>query len=194
MSDQINVSAIDLEVDYSLQDVLRCALCDGTVQTFICKSCQIRLCKNCVEQHLMEGCKQHTVELINHQKYLKCRKQDPKRCEQVVDSGCCAWFPNNQHENVISSKLEPKKNHKESSKKTCEREQAIGMSLSDVGQDKESNDVKQDVSETWSNKVNSSYQIFRRLYAFCHSVIPMVLVVLIHMVCHYLILNFMSEC
>lgn len=71
----------------SLQDVIRCHMCDSPVPPLYCDICQFNLCKNCAGEHLVDESKFHLVVLIKHRKpnytysYPKCAEHTTKLCE-----------------------------------------------------------------------------------------------------------------
>lgn len=48
-----------MDPEYSLQDVIRCHLCETPMPPFHCDICDKNLCKNCEEQHLLDGSTKH---------------------------------------------------------------------------------------------------------------------------------------
>nr|XP_022309171.1 uncharacterized protein LOC111114920 [Crassostrea virginica] len=70
---------------YSAQDVVRCALCRDAVAPLYCNVCHTHLCKDCVEKHLSDKSKVHTVVLLEQflstLNYPKCPTHPTKQCE-----------------------------------------------------------------------------------------------------------------
>ncbi|XP_052702911.1 E3 ubiquitin-protein ligase TRIM71-like [Crassostrea angulata] len=82
---------------YSLQDLVRCSLCETSETSMYCKICHIHLCKDCVEKHFSDSSKVHNV--VPLKQYLttlnspKCRKHPKKQCElhcEQCDIPICA--------------------------------------------------------------------------------------------------------
>lgn len=73
--------------DYTLQDVIRCKLCEEPVPPLYCEICQINLCKVCAGEHLLDESKFHIVVPIKHRKsspkisYSECQIHTIKLCE-----------------------------------------------------------------------------------------------------------------
>lgn len=76
-----------MDSDYTLQDVIRCKLCEEPVPPLYCKICQINLCKACAGEHLLDESKFHIVVPIKHRKsspkisYPECQIHTTKLCE-----------------------------------------------------------------------------------------------------------------
>lgn len=76
-----------MDSDYTLQDVIRCKLCEEPVPPLYCEVCQINLCKACAGEHLLDESKFHIVVPIKHRKssprisYPECQIHTTKLCE-----------------------------------------------------------------------------------------------------------------
>nr|XP_011425261.2 tripartite motif-containing protein 45 [Crassostrea gigas] len=76
-----------MDSDYTLQDVIRCKLCEEHVPPLYCEICQINLCKTCAGEHLLDESKFHIVVPIKHRKsspkisYPECQIHTTKLCE-----------------------------------------------------------------------------------------------------------------
>lgn len=51
---------------FSAQDVLRCDQCEAPVPSLYCIPCQVNLCKDCVEEHVVDESNQHNVVSTKH--------------------------------------------------------------------------------------------------------------------------------
>lgn len=91
---------------FSLQDVTRCHICNSSSVQLICKTCNVKLCKTCAGQHLLDGTKEHKVLPLMYQKnapkYPTCSKHTTKQCERYCkecDIPICIHcvYKNHQH-------------------------------------------------------------------------------------------------
>ncbi|XP_065924257.1 E3 ubiquitin-protein ligase TRIM71-like [Magallana gigas] len=75
-----------MDPEYSLQDVVRCHLCETPVPPLRCVICNIHLCKDCEVKHLSDKSKQHKVVLFNYRvSFPKCQKHSTKTCDQYCE-------------------------------------------------------------------------------------------------------------
>ncbi|XP_065938711.1 uncharacterized protein [Magallana gigas] len=71
-----------MDPEYSLQDVIRCHLCDTPDPPMYCDVCNKHLCTKCVGNHLLDQSREHNVVPIEMRGSTpKCSKHSLKICE-----------------------------------------------------------------------------------------------------------------
>nr|XP_034330767.1 probable E3 ubiquitin-protein ligase MID2 [Crassostrea gigas]XP_034330768.1 probable E3 ubiquitin-protein ligase MID2 [Crassostrea gigas]XP_034330769.1 probable E3 ubiquitin-protein ligase MID2 [Crassostrea gigas]XP_034330770.1 probable E3 ubiquitin-protein ligase MID2 [Crassostrea gigas] len=75
-----------MDPEYSLQDVVRCHLCETPVPPLHCVICNIHLCEECEGKHLSDKSKQHKVVPFKYRgSFPKCQKLCTKICDQYCE-------------------------------------------------------------------------------------------------------------
>eukprot|EP00105_Crassostrea_gigas_P042118 XP_019926266.1 PREDICTED: uncharacterized protein LOC109619775 [Crassostrea gigas] len=75
-----------MDPEYSLQDVVRCHLCETQVPPLHCVICNLHLCKDCEGKHLSDKSKQHNVVPFKYRgSFPKCQKHSTKRCDHYCE-------------------------------------------------------------------------------------------------------------
>lgn len=102
-----------MDPDCSLQDVIRCDLCDTPLPPLYCETCHNNLCKACAGEHLLDESKFHIVVVTKHRQpipkcsYPVCTEHTTKQCElyceQCDTSVCvqCVFSKRHNEHNVI---------------------------------------------------------------------------------------------
>lgn len=70
-----------MDPDNSLQDVIRCKLCEAPVPPLYCEICDINLCKACAGEHLLDESKFHIVISMKHRQLIRQINYDDPECQ-----------------------------------------------------------------------------------------------------------------
>nr|XP_034329565.1 uncharacterized protein LOC117690198 [Crassostrea gigas] len=99
---------ISLDPEYSLQDVVRCHLCETPAPSLHCVNCSIHLCKGCEGKHLSDKSKQHKVVPFKYRgSFPKCQKHSTTICDQYCEQcnipvcELCVSFDEHQTHDVV---------------------------------------------------------------------------------------------
>ena len=90
---------------YSLQDVIRCGLCETPVPPKHCELCHIHLCEACADKHLSDQSKDHYIVPFNRRGSIpKCQYHSTKTCTILckdcnvsICKICSSWGEHVQH-------------------------------------------------------------------------------------------------
>ncbi|XP_065925845.1 tripartite motif-containing protein 2-like [Magallana gigas] len=75
-----------MDPEYSLQDVVRCHLCETPVPPLHCVICNTHLCKDCEGKHLSDKSKQHKVVPFKYRgAFPKCQKHSTEICDNYCE-------------------------------------------------------------------------------------------------------------
>lgn len=84
-----------MDSEYSLQDVVRCHLCEHSVPHLHCVICKIHLCKDCESGHLSDTTKEHKMVPFKYRRSIpKCQNHSTKICElycKQCNTPICAY-------------------------------------------------------------------------------------------------------
>nr|XP_034330773.1 E3 ubiquitin-protein ligase TRIM71-like [Crassostrea gigas]XP_034330774.1 E3 ubiquitin-protein ligase TRIM71-like [Crassostrea gigas] len=92
-----------MDPEYSLQDVVRCHLCETPVPPLHCVICNKHLCEGCKGKHLFDKSKQHKVVPFKYRgSFPKCQKHSTKICDQYCEQCnipiCELCFSSKEHQ------------------------------------------------------------------------------------------------
>lgn len=98
-----------MDPEYSLQDLVRCHLCDSPTPPLHCVNCNIHLCEDCEgKHHLSDKSNEHEVVPFKHRRsFPKCQKHLTKICEHYCEQcyipicSLCVSSTDHQTHNVL---------------------------------------------------------------------------------------------
>nr|XP_034330766.1 E3 ubiquitin-protein ligase TRIM71-like [Crassostrea gigas] len=96
--------------EYSLQDVVRCHLCETPVPPLHCVICNIHLCEDCKGKHLSDKSKQHKVVPFKYRgSFPKCLEHSTKTCDHYCEQCnipiCALCVSSRKHQNHGTSEI-----------------------------------------------------------------------------------------
>lgn len=106
-----------MDPEYSLQDVVRCHLCESPGPSLHCAICNQPLCKECEKKHITDGSTKHRVVPFRLRGCItKCQIHSSQMCDQYCKQckiPVCAYCVENTcrgHTSIdVVQKLERKK-------------------------------------------------------------------------------------
>lgn len=101
-----------MDPENNLQDIVRCTVCETLEASMYCWTCDVNLCKDCIEEHLSDKLKSHTVMLIKHKrftpKYRRCEKHPQEHyefvCQKCHNLLCKQCIVSNEEEEFNTQK------------------------------------------------------------------------------------------
>lgn len=112
------MESFTMDPEYSLQDVVRCDLCDSPVPKLHCEFCHINFCNGCSEKHLQDNSNIHKVVSFKQRYQLS----DYLTCNRVVSTECTPKSDNT--DTSIISLCVPSDEHKRN------KEHAVAIDMS----------------------------------------------------------------
>lgn len=107
-----------MDPEFSLQDVVRCHLCEISVPLSHCVICNIHMCKACERDHLSDTTKEHIVVPFKYRRNIpKCQNHSTNFCNSYCEycyfpiCTLCVSSKGHNHHNVVefSESIETKK-------------------------------------------------------------------------------------
>lgn len=78
-----NKESLTMDPQCSLQDVIRCNLCETPVPSEHCENCNIHLCKTCVGEHVSDESKDHYIIPFEIRGTVRmCKKHSTETCKR----------------------------------------------------------------------------------------------------------------
>lgn len=95
-----------MDINVSLQDVLRCHLCQTTKLHMYCDICQLNICKSCEEEHISDESEKHKLVLFEKRiTRPRCEKHSYKQCDscckQCTIPLCALCISSGEHEQHV---------------------------------------------------------------------------------------------
>lgn len=92
----------------TIQDVVRCNLCETPAHTLYCDICQVNLCKTCVGSHLLDMSTEHKIVPFSKRGSTPlCPKHSKKicelfceQCDSIICATCVSSGKHEQHKKI----------------------------------------------------------------------------------------------